>query len=101
MALFSQDLLYNLGRFARVALEELPSDPLDRRDPAFILEERELLGAACDTWYAPDIMGLENVPAGRALVVGTHNGGFMAPDMFSLMVGFWRQHGPDRPAYGL
>lgn len=65
------------------------------------MEELDLLGSACDAWYAPELLGLDNLPPGRALVVGTHNGGFMAPDMFSLMVGFWRHFGTGRQAYGL
>jgi 1-acyl-sn-glycerol-3-phosphate acyltransferase len=101
MGLTNQEIFANLRRLAGVALERLPDDPLDRRDPEFLLRERDFLGAACDAWYSPEIMGLEHLPRGRALVVGTHNGGFMAPDMFSLMVGFWRTYGADRPSYGL
>lgn len=101
MALSREEIVAHLRRLAAVALEPLPEDPLDRRDPEFLLKERDILGAACDAWYAPDLMGLEHLPEGRCLVVGTHNGGMMAPDMFSLMVGFWRHFGADRPAYGL
>jgi 1-acyl-sn-glycerol-3-phosphate acyltransferase len=101
MAMSQQEIVANLRRLASVAREKLPDDPLDRRDPEFLLKERDFLGAACDAWYAPDLAGLEHLPEGRALVVGTHNGGFMAPDMFSLMVGFWRKYGADRPSYGL
>jgi 1-acyl-sn-glycerol-3-phosphate acyltransferase len=97
----NEEILSNLGRLARVALDPMPDDPLTRRDPAFLLAERDFLGAVCDAWYAPDLEGLEHLPEGRALVVGTHNGGVLAPDMFSLMVGFWRLHGAERPAYGL
>src|SRR5215813_4629982 len=34
------DLRANLRRLAAVVVEEQPSDPLDRRDPAFIRDER-------------------------------------------------------------
>lgn len=92
----------NLRRLASVVVEDQPLDPLDRRDPAFIREERDWLGALCRTWYSPDILGLENLPPGRSLVVGTHNGGYMAPDMFSLMVASWHAFDPaERAAYGL
>ena len=101
MAFSRGEILSHIRRLASVSQDPLPADPLDRRDPAFLLAERDFLGAACDAWYAPDLAGLDHLPAGRALVVGTHNGGFMAPDMFSLMVGFWRHFGADRPAYGL
>ena len=59
------------------------------------------IGQLLDLWFAPDVSGLEHVPGGPALVVGTHNGGNSAPDMFATMVAFWRHFGPDRPAYGL
>jgi 1-acyl-sn-glycerol-3-phosphate acyltransferase len=102
MGLSIDDIVSNLRRLASVAKEELPADPLERRDPDFILAERDFLGALCDAWYAPEVMGLEHLPPGRALVVGTHNGGYNAPDMFSLMVATWRAHDPhDNPAYGL
>jgi 1-acyl-sn-glycerol-3-phosphate acyltransferase len=101
MPLTGQELVQHARRLAAVTVENLPRDPLERRDPDFIMAERDLLGAACEAWYQPELMGLDHLPSGRALVVGTHNGGVMAPDMFSLMVGFWRHHGAARRAYGL
>jgi 1-acyl-sn-glycerol-3-phosphate acyltransferase len=96
------DLGSSLLRMASVVVADLPADPLDRRDPAFIREQRDFLGALCQAWYAPDVLGLDHLPEGRALVVGTHNGGYMAPDMFSLMVASWHAFDPaERPAYGL
>jgi 1-acyl-sn-glycerol-3-phosphate acyltransferase len=95
-------LLGSLRRHARLTLS--PWDrrpPLDQRDPAFIADELSWLGPLTDAWFAPDIGGLEHLPDRGALCVGTHNGGLMAPDMFSLMVAFWRAFGPERPAYGL
>src|SRR5688572_4654360 len=101
MAPTPKELFQHARRLARIAVEDLPADPLDRRDTEFILAERDLLGAACDAWYSPEVSGLDHLPPGRALVVGTHNGGLMSPDMFSLMVAFWRHFGADRQAYGL
>jgi 1-acyl-sn-glycerol-3-phosphate acyltransferase len=99
MALPGQGLLQRTLELA--TMSSLSADPLDRRDPQYIIEQGEALGRMCDFWYQPELMGLDNLPPGRALVVGTHNGGFMAPDMFSLMVGFWRHFGVERQAYGL
>jgi 1-acyl-sn-glycerol-3-phosphate acyltransferase len=46
--------------------------------------------------------GWEHVPdRGRMLVVGSHNGGLAAPDMFMLMYDWFCRYGVDRPAYGL
>lgn len=93
-------VLEQVLRYASLAAP-LPDDPLARRDPEFIRGELATLGRATDTWFAPEVTGLEHVPDGRALVVGTHNGGNMAPDMFALMVAFWRRFGVEWPAYGL
>jgi 1-acyl-sn-glycerol-3-phosphate acyltransferase len=46
--------------------------------------------------------GWEHVPPqGRTLVVGSHNGGLAAPDMFMLMYDWFSRYGTERPAYGL
>jgi 1-acyl-sn-glycerol-3-phosphate acyltransferase len=78
-----------------------PADPLARRDAGTIRADMDWIGRLLDLWFAPEISGLENLPDGAALVVGTHNGGTAAPDMFSTMVAFWRRFGPDRLSYGL
>jgi 1-acyl-sn-glycerol-3-phosphate acyltransferase len=101
MTLTGSEVLHLARRWRAVSREPLADDPLARRDAAFIAEETGLLGAVCDTFYAPEILGMDHLPPGRALVVGTHNGGPLAPDMFSLMVGFWRHFGAARAAYGL
>jgi 1-acyl-sn-glycerol-3-phosphate acyltransferase len=90
-----------LARHARLVLESRPDDPLARRDPEFIRAEMELLGSFTDAWYSPDVIDFDKLPDGPSLVVGTHNGGIMAPDMFVTMVAFWRRFGVERPAYGL
>jgi 1-acyl-sn-glycerol-3-phosphate acyltransferase len=45
--------------------------------------------------------GWEHIPSGRTLLVGTHNGGLAAPDMFMMMSEWFRRFGTERPAYGL
>lgn len=82
-------------------LEALPDDPLARRSPAAVEQALALLGPFYDFWFSPDIAGYEHLDGGPALVVGTHNGGNMAPDMFALMIACWRHFGPAFPAYGL
>jgi 1-acyl-sn-glycerol-3-phosphate acyltransferase len=94
-------LLSRLAHYGALVGAPRAATPLDERDAAFIAREIDLIGPVLDAWYAPDVMGLDNIPLGRALAVGTHNGGYMAPDMFSTMVAFWRQFGTERPAYGL
>jgi len=91
----------HLLRWAALAAESVPQDPLARRDPDYIREELEVLGFALDGWFATKVDELEHLPDDPSLVVGTHNGGAVAPDMFALMVAFWRRFGVERPAYGL
>ena len=46
--------------------------------------------------------GWEHVPSeGRMLVVGSHNGGLSAPDMYMLMYDWFSRYGTERLAYGL
>ncbi|HKA86399.1 MAG TPA: lysophospholipid acyltransferase family protein, partial [Haliangiales bacterium] len=96
-----ESLLARLRHYGSLVGAPPAATPFDERDPEFIAREIGLIGPILDAWYAPEVTGLENLPAGRALTVGTHNGGYLAPDMFATMVAFWRQFGPDRPAYGL
>jgi 1-acyl-sn-glycerol-3-phosphate acyltransferase len=78
-----------------------PADPLARRDPVAIAAFLELFGPVIDAWFAPEVTGAENVPEGASLIVGSHNGGIMTPDMWILMLAGWRRFGPERPSYGL
>lgn len=71
------------------------------RDPDFIREILPTLGALLDRWHDITVEGMERVPEGPALFVGNHSGGLATPDMFALMVAYWRHFGADAPAYGL
>lgn len=101
LRILMRHLLRELVREARELAGPLPADPLARRDADFIRRHLQILGPLVETWFAPTYEGLEHLPPGRALVVGTHNGGFIGPDLFSFMVGVWRTFGPERPSYGL
>ena len=73
----------------------------DARDPEFIRRHLDTLAAWVERYHHTEVEGLERVPRGAALAVGNHNGGIMSPDMFALMVAWWRHFGVDEPAYGL
>jgi len=90
-----------IARELRELSEPLPADPLARRDAEFIRRHQNVLGPLVERWFAPEYEGFAHVPRGRALVVGTHNGGIIGPDMFCFMVGAWRALGPEQPIYGL
>jgi len=85
----------------RAMLRTPPADPLARRDPEAIAAFLELFGPVIDAWFAPEVSGAENAAAGPSLIVGSHNGGIMTPDMWILMLAGWRRFGPDTPSYGL
>lgn len=71
------------------------------RDPAFIRASVPFFEWMLERYHTFSIDGVEHLPEGRALIVGNHNGGIVAPDMFALMLTFWRRFGVERPAYGL
>jgi hypothetical protein len=79
-------LLARLRHYGSLVGAPPAETPLDERDAGFIAKEVGLIGPILDAWYAPEVSGLENVPEGRALTVGTHNGGYMAPDMFCTIL---------------
>ncbi len=93
--------LREVVRELRELARPLPADPLARRDPDFIRRQLRILEPLVEAWFAPELAGLGHIPPGRALVVGTHNGGFISPDLFSFMVGLWRARGTEPPVYGL
>ncbi len=74
---------------------------IDRRDPEFIRAWMGAFALAFEHYHTVEVRGLEAVAPGAALVVGNHNGGIMAPDMFALMVRYWQHFGPEARAYGL
>lgn len=78
-----------------------PLAAIDLRDPALIRAMLPTLELLLSRYHEVDLQGFERVPEGAALVVGNHNGGTLAPDMFALMAAWWRRFGADAPAYGL
>lgn len=80
---------------------DAPDDLGEKRDPEFIRRWLGHLAWMVDEYHHTTVDGLEHVPRGAALAVGNHNGGIMSPDMFALMVAWWRRFGTDEPAYGL
>jgi 1-acyl-sn-glycerol-3-phosphate acyltransferase len=59
------------------------------------------MGYLFDLYHDVSIEGLDLLGSEAALIVGNHNGGILAPDMFALMYGHWTINGLDAPAYGL
>lgn len=76
---------------------------LDQRDPQFI---RSTLMPIWDWFYhhyfSVTTDGWDNVPdTGKVMIVGSHNGGLVSPDMFMAIYDWFRHFGTERPAYAL
>jgi len=53
-------------------------------------------------YFRVEASGWEHVPLNdQVLLVGSHNGGLAAPDMFMMMYDWFQRFGIERPAYGL
>jgi 1-acyl-sn-glycerol-3-phosphate acyltransferase len=74
---------------------------LERRDPEYIRATLPTFAAFCERYHTLSVTGWEHLPDGPALIVGNHNGGTMAPDMFALMTAYWRRFDAASEAYGL
>lgn len=88
-----------------LSLAPLPArivrSPFAARDPEFIRAQLPRIAYLLEHWHSFEVTGLEHLAPGAALIVANHNGGIMSPDMFALMVAYWRRYGCDAPAFGL
>jgi 1-acyl-sn-glycerol-3-phosphate acyltransferase len=75
---------------------------LEDRNPQVIEQLMPLLDWLYDYYFHVQTDGWEHIPQdGRVLLIGSHNGGLAAPDMY-MMLRDWHQHfGSERPAYAL
>ncbi len=79
---------------------ELP-ELLRHRDPALARTVYPYLAWMVDHYYRAEFEGLEHLTDARFLGVATHNGSLYTPDLYCLMVAFWRRFGLETPGYGL
>jgi 1-acyl-sn-glycerol-3-phosphate acyltransferase len=70
-------------------------------DPGVTERVIGLLRPLIKGYHRAEIRGMENFPAGGALVVGNHSGGLFAMDMPVFATGFYEHFGYDRPVYTL
>lgn len=52
-------------------------------------------------YFRSEVHGLDNIPAGGALLVSNHSGGMLPMDVPILAAHFYEEHGYDRPIYTL
>jgi 1-acyl-sn-glycerol-3-phosphate acyltransferase len=70
------------------------------RDPHLIGILDRAFAGFYERYFRMEIRGWENVPGGRALLVGNHSG-FGVAELLMLLVAWFRRFGPDRAVYAL
>ncbi|TAE61935.1 MAG: acyltransferase family protein [Nostocales cyanobacterium] len=83
------------------ARQTKPGWSLEERDPKFINSLMPLLEIVYNLYFRVETSGWENIPEGKILVVGSHNGGLASPDTSMMMYDWIRRFGTERPIYGL
>ncbi|MCL1468503.1 lysophospholipid acyltransferase family protein [Argonema galeatum] len=79
-----------------------PGWSLDRREPKVIQSLMPVWDWLYHHYFRVQTSGWHNIPPyGKVLLVGSHNGGLAAPDMFMMMYDWFRRFGCERPVYGL
>jgi 1-acyl-sn-glycerol-3-phosphate acyltransferase len=73
---------------------------LEKVDPEFIQKIEPFLEGLYKYYFRCDIEGWENVPTGKALYVGNHNG-LLTFEVLMLFYAWWKQYGTTRRALGL
>lgn len=75
---------------------------LDERNPKYIESIMPILGWFYHNYFRVQTSGWDYIPSQeKVLIVGSHNGGLAAPDMWMMMYDWFRRFGVHRPAYGL
>ena len=81
---------------ARVIDRGLPGDSIDEWDPEHIRRTLPLNRAFVRAYFRSEVVGMENIPDGPALLVGNHSGGTLIADTFAFAYEFYDHFGPDR-----
>ncbi len=90
-----------LRAFLELSSRRARPNDLGARDPDFIDRALPLMSLLYDYCFRCETELTCEVPDEPLLVVANHNGMSGTPDLFCLMVAFWRRYGTRRPAYGL
>ena len=77
-----------------------PSE-LTRWDPGLTERVMGITRPFLKRYFRSEVRGLDNVPAGGALVVCNHSGGMLPMDVPILAAEFYHEYGYDRPIYTL
>lgn len=75
---------------------------LNQREPKFIQSLMPFWGWLYRYYFRVETSGWQHlVPNRKTLIVGSHNGGLVAPDMFMCIYDWFRRFGTETPVYGL
>ncbi|ACK71813.1 phospholipid/glycerol acyltransferase [Gloeothece citriformis PCC 7424] len=78
-----------------------PGWSLEQRDPQFINSLLPHWSWIYHYYFCVKTDGWEHIPKEKVLLVGSHNGGLAAPDMFMVLYDWVSRFGTDRLVYGL
>jgi 1-acyl-sn-glycerol-3-phosphate acyltransferase len=90
-----------IAAFQKVSTSNSNGWSLDERDPQVIESFMPLWEWLYRYYFRVKTDGWEHIPSEKVLLVGSHNGGLAAPDMFMTMYDWFRRFGTERPVYGL
>jgi 1-acyl-sn-glycerol-3-phosphate acyltransferase len=91
-----------LAKYALAPDRELLAEDLSRRDPEYVKLLMDLTRVVGERYFRWKYSGVEHVPpTGRALLVGSHNGGLITFDSMLTMLAVFDHHGKDRAVYPL
>lgn len=84
-----------------VSPSEIGSSEITKWDPGLTERVMGLLRPLIKGYHRAEVRGLDDFPAGGALVVGNHSGGLFAMDVPVFATGFYERFGYDRPVFTL
>jgi 1-acyl-sn-glycerol-3-phosphate acyltransferase len=83
-------------------LQAKPGWSLELFNPEVLQALMSILGWPYHNYFHVQTSGWEQIPTEQnVLLVGSHNGGMAAPDMFMMMYDWYQRFGYERRAYGL
>jgi len=78
-----------------------PTGEITKWDPGLTERVMGLIRPLIKGWHRSEVRGLEDFPAGPALVVSNHSGGLFAMDVPVFATDFYQRYGYDRPIFTL
>lgn len=82
-------------------MADSPHTAVAKWDPCLTRLVVDLTRPIVKTYFRSQVMGLEHVPAGPALMVSNHSGGLVTFDLSVFAVDYYNTFGYERPLYAL